>query len=296
MAWWQLTVQCNQSELESTEDALLELGALSITLGDAHDEPIYEPLPGENPVWQVSTVTGLFEQQRSLEDLYDDLVKCLPEHQVASIQKHQLDDQIWERAYLDQFKPTCFGDNLWICPSWHEPPHPDACNIILDPGIAFGTGSHPTTALCLQYLDQHPPVGKSVVDFGCGSGILGIAAYKLGAKTVSCIDIDPQALAATAENARRNGIDPAELHIGKPDRADITSTDYLMANILSGPLIELEPEFASILEPGGQLLLSGILAEQADDIRQRYQRHFDIDAVKIEKDWCRVTGIRNHLR
>jgi ribosomal protein L11 methyltransferase len=296
VAWWQLTVQCTQSELEPTEHILLELGALSITLADAHDEPIYEPLPGENPVWQVSMVTGLFDQQQSLEDLYDDLVKRLPAHQVATIRKQQLDDQVWERAYLDQFKPTCFGDMLWICPSWHEPPQPDACNIILDPGIAFGTGSHPTTALCLQYLDQHPPVGKCVVDYGCGSGILAIAAYKLGAKKVSSIDIDPQALDATAENARRNGIDPNELHIGKPGEADIKSTDYLIANILSGPLIELEPKFASIVKPGGQLLLSGILTEQADEMRRHYQRHFNIDAVKIEQDWCRVTGIRNHLR
>jgi len=294
VAWWQLTVRCNKQELENTENILLELGALCLTIGDAEDEPIYEPLPGHTPLWSESTVTGLFEQKRTLESLYDDLVKRLPEHQVASIHKQQLQDQVWERAFLDQFKPTRFGENLWICPSWHQPPEPEACNIILDPGIAFGTGSHPTTALCLEFLDQHPPSDKSVLDYGCGSGILAIAAHKLGASHVTSIDIDPQALESTVNNARRNHIDPQQLHISLPGKQEIKPVDYLMANILSGPLIELEPLFASLTNSGAQLLLSGILAQQADDILRTYQRHFDMDTVKIKDDWCRVSGIRNN--
>ncbi len=295
MAWWQLTVQCSRSELEKTEDILLELGAMCITLGDAQDEPIYEPLPGDSPLWSVSTVSGLFEQKRTLESLYDDLVNRLPQHQVASIQKQQLDDQVWERAFLDQFKPTRFGNDLWICPSWHQPPQPDACNIILDPGIAFGTGSHPTTALCLEYLDQHPPLQKSVLDYGCGSGILAIAAYKLGASHVTSIDIDPQALESTANNARRNDIEPELLHISLPGQQTIEPVDYLIANILSGPLIELEPLFTKLTKAGGRLLLSGILAEQTDNVKQAYQGHFEVETVKILEGWCRISAIRNNL-
>ena len=156
MSWWQLTVQCSREQLEQTEQTLLELGALSLTIGDAQDEPIYEPLPGSNPTWSISTITGLFDQSLTLEQLYDELVSKLPEELVSTIRKQQLEDQVWERVFLERYQPIQFGTNLWICPSWITPPHEDACNIILDPGIAFGTGSHPTTALCLEFLDQHP--------------------------------------------------------------------------------------------------------------------------------------------
>jgi len=292
MPWLLLSVQCSREELENTENIFLQSGALSLTLGDAKDEPIYEPLPGEIPVWPNTTLTGLFEQTRSIEDLYDELVVKLPAHQVSSIRKQLLEDQVWERAFLDQFEPLQFGDNLWICPSWHEPPDPAACNIILDPGIAFGTGTHPTTALCLEFLDGHPPVDKTVLDFGCGSGILAIAAYKLGARKISSIDIDPQALEATANNAERNSIDPKQLAISLPEAMNIDPVEYLMANILSGPLVELEPQLASLTVTGAQLVLSGILPEQADSVVQAYQQHFLLDQVKTMDSWCRITGIR----
>ncbi len=294
MSWWQLTLECTPAEIEATEDILLELGALSLTLGDAHDEPIYEPPPGETPFWSTTTLTGLFEQTRNIEDLYDDLVRRLPAHQIASIRKQQLENQHWERAFLDQFQPIAFGNSLWICPSWHQPPDPTACNIILDPGIAFGTGTHPTTALCLQFLAQHPPLGQSVLDFGCGSGILAIAAFKLGASSVRCTDIDPQALLATEENARRNAIDPADLHITLPEAMQTEAVDYLLANILSGPLVELEPQLAALTKPGGQLVLSGILPQQAESVVQAYARDFDLDAVTEEDGWCRISGKRKH--
>ncbi len=292
MAWWQLSVRCDEQEREKTEDILLELGALCLTLSDAEDQPIYEPLPGHTPMWSTSIVTGLFDQKDSLEALYDNLVKKLPEHQVRSIQEQELEDQVWERAYLDQFKPTRFGRNLWICPSWHEPVDAQACNIILDPGIAFGTGSHPTTALCLEYLDEYPPRGLSVIDYGCGSGILAIAAYQLGARYVSSIDIDPQALTATANNAELNGIDPKDLHISLPKPGELSPANLLIANILSGPLIDLEPLFAQLTLPQGKLLLSGILIDQAESIQQIYQKHFEMDIVKIKQDWCRISGTR----
>ena len=292
MSWWQLSIQCNREEVENTEDILLEIGALSLTLGDAKDEPIYEPLPGETPVWPSTTLTGLFEQTRTIEELYDELIDKLPAHQISSIRKSSLDDQVWERAFLDQFEPIKFGQNLWICPSWHEPPDPQACNIILDPGIAFGTGTHPTTALCLEFLDQHPPQNKSVFDFGCGSGILAIAAHKLGASSVSCIDIDPQALAATASNAERNSIDPVRLGISLPESMNSEPVEYMMANILSGPLVELEPKIAELTITGAQLVLSGILPSQAKSVEQAYRKNFQLDPVEIKDNWCRITGIR----
>lgn len=294
MPWWELTVQCDQRELPQTEEILLQLGAISINIADARDEPIYEPLPGDAPLWSLSLVTGLFEQTRPLQQLQAELISRLPAHQAQTLQTRQLEDQVWERSFLDSYKPMRFGERLWICPSWLQPPQPDACNIILDPGLAFGTGSHPTTALCLEFLDAHPPTDKSVLDYGCGSGILAIAAFKLGARRVSCIDIDPQALQASADNARRNDIDPGLLHISLPGQQTIEPVDYLMANILSGPLIELEPEFAGLTRPGGQLLLSGILQDQQQQIIEAYQRHFILDAVKIRDDWCRVSGIRKH--
>ena len=292
MPWWELTVECDQQELEQVEETLLQLGAISITVTDAQDEPIYEPLPGETPLWSQSRVSALFEQTLALQELNDRLISHLPTHLAATLETRELQDEIWERSFLERYQPMQFGEKLWICPSWLEPPDPDACNIILDPGLAFGTGSHPTTALCLEFLDQHPPRDKSVLDYGCGSGILAIAAFKLGASRVSCIDIDPQALTATADNARRNDIDPELLHIASPDQQALVPVDYLMANILSGPLIELEPKFTSLIQPGGQLLLSGILTEQKQQIIEAYQQHFILDAVKIRDDWCRVSGIR----
>ncbi len=292
MPWLQLSIQCSREELENTENIFLESGALSLTLGDAKDEPIYEPLPGETPVWPNTTLTGLFEQTRSIEVLYDELVEKLPAHQISSIRKHLLEDQVWERAFLDQFKPLQFGKNLWICPSWHKPPDPEACNIILDPGIAFGTGTHPTTALCLEFLDENPPGSKSVLDFGCGSGILAIAAFKLGASKVTSTDIDPQALDATASNAKRNAIVPERLGICLPEKMNSEPVEYLMANILSGPLVELEPQLASLTIKGAQLVLSGILPSQADSVVQAYQKHFQLDEVTIKDSWCRITGIR----
>ena len=293
MSWWQLTVECSSEELEQTEDILLALGAFSLTIADARDEPIYEPLPGDTPVWSYSTVTGLFDQSRSLEDLYDDLVKNLPEHQVSTIRREQLEDQVWEWVFFDRYQPIRFGRRLWVCPGWHEPPQPDACNVILDPGIAFGTGSHATTALCLEFLDAHPPVDKEVIDYGCGSGILAIAAFKLGARQLHCIDIDPQALKATEDNAHRNRIDPGLLNISTPDKLQQQPVDYLMANILSGPLIDLQEQFAKLCKPGARLLLSGILENQADSVCDAYSGNFQLDAVKIRDGWCLVTGTRN---
>ncbi|MFT5657682.1 MAG: ribosomal protein L11 methyltransferase [Gammaproteobacteria bacterium] len=295
MAWWQLSVQSTAAELEQTEDSLLELGAVAITLGDAKDEPLYEPLPGDTPIWQHSIVTGLFTQEQSLETLYDGLIQRLPEHQIHSAKKSVVDDQDWSRVHLQYFKPIQCADKLWVVPSWHQPPDPSAVNVQLDPGLAFGTGGHATTALCLSWLGENDVQGQSVIDYGCGSGILAIAAYKLGAGILHAIDIDPQALDASRENAKRNDIDPALLNISLPDQLNTDAVDLLIANILSGPLVGLAPKFAGLVKAGGQILLSGILETQADDIRLAYQPFFDLDPICVREDWIRVSGTRKNV-
>jgi ribosomal protein L11 methyltransferase len=292
MAWWQLSVQSSATELEQTENSLLELGAVAITLSDAKDEPLYEPLPGDTPIWQHSIVTGLFTQKQSLEALYDDLIRRLPEHQIQTAKKTVVDDQDWSRVHLQYFKPIQCAEKLWVVPSWHEAPDPSAVNIQLDPGLAFGTGGHATTALCLSWLGQHDIQKKSVIDYGCGSGILAIAAYKLGACELHSVDIDPQALDASRENARRNDIDPTLLNISLPEDFESEPVDLLIANILSGPLVEFAPKFSELVKPGGQILLSGILETQANDIKQAYLPYFELDPICLKEDWIRVSGTR----
>jgi ribosomal protein L11 methyltransferase len=292
MAWWQLSVQSSAAELEQTEDSLLELGAVAITLSDAKDEPLYEPLPGDTPIWQHSIVTGLFTQERSLEALYDGLIQRLPEHQIHTVKKTVVDDQDWSRVHLKYFKRIQCAEKLWVVPSWHEAPDPSAVNIQLDPGLAFGTGGHATTALCLSWLGEHDIQNQSVIDYGCGSGILAIAAFKLGASELKSVDIDPQALVASKENARRNNIDPALLNITLPEDFKSEPVDLLIANILSGPLVRFAPKFSGLVKPGGQILLSGILQTQTNDIEKAYLPYFDLDPICIKEDWIRVSGTR----
>ena len=293
MAWWQLSVQSTADELEQTEASLLAIGAVSITLSDAQDSPIYEPLPGESPVWQHAVVTGMFEPTRQLEDLYDELIKLLPDHQVATASQSILEDQDWERVHLKHFKPIQCALNLWVVPGWLSAPDPSATNIQLDPGLAFGTGSHPTTRLCLEWMAHQDFNHQSVIDYGCGSGILAIAACKLGAASVFAVDIDPQALSASTENALRNDIEMKMLHISLVTQMEKVEVDLLIANILSGPLIELAPRFADLVKPEGRIMLSGILKHQLNDVKSAYQPFFNLDAVKESEDWVRITGIRN---
>ena len=296
MVWWQLSVQSTADELEQTENSLLAIGAACITLSDARDSPIYEPLPGDSPVWQHSVVTGMFEPTRQLEDLYDQLIKLLPDHQLATARKSILEDQDWERVHLQHFKPVQCAHKLWVVPGWLQPPDPSATNIQLDPGLAFGTGSHPTTRLCLEWMGDNDFKEQSVIDYGCGSGILAIAACKLGASSVFAVDIDPQALSASTENALRNDIEPEMLHISLATQLAIDEADLLIANILSGPLIELAPKFASLVKPKGRILLSGILKHQVNDIKCAYQPFFNLDSEKQREDWVRITGTRKPER
>lgn len=288
MAWIQLIFTSSPQQAESLSDALSECGAAAVTFQDNADQPIYEPAIGETPLWSATSVIALFDAETDTEALLTALrsqIGELPDHRIEAVE-----DKDWEREWMENFKPICFGEKLWIVPSWHEPPQPDAVNILLDPGLAFGTGTHPTTALCLQWLDKVDLTGKTVIDYGCGSGILAIAAALLGADKVIGVDTDPQALEATQANAQRNGV-IIETYL--PQQCPTVKCDLLLANILAGPLMELMPRFIELTRPDTQLVLSGILDVQADTVSQHYQSEFDMDKAVVLEEWVRLSGIRH---
>lgn len=291
MPWQQLQFPLDDADHDAVEDALMEAGALSITLTDAADEPILEPGPGETPLWQHTILTALFEADADpLAALRAVQVArgwaALPDYRIEP-----LDDQDWTRAWMKDFKPMRFGERLWVVPSGFEAPEPEAVNLYLDPGLAFGTGTHPTTALCLQWLDAQDLAGKRVIDYGCGSGILAIAALKLGARSALGVDNDPQALQASRDNAERNAV-AARLQTQMPG-GEIAPVPVLVANILAGPLVELAPVLASLSEPGGQIALSGILAEQEAMIREAYAPFFALAPTARQDDWLLIHGRRS---
>ena len=293
MSWLQLVFDTTKEQATALEDALLELGALSVTLQDnipedGVDEPIYEPGRGETPLWQKTKLLALFEADHDADLIAAALTNQLGE--LPSWSAEQLEDQAWERAWMDNFKPMRFGERLWMCPSWCEPPDPNGVILALDPGLAFGTGTHPTTALCLEWLDAQPLQGCTVLDYGCGSGILAIAALLLGAERAIAVDNDPQALIATRDNAERNGIDPQRLLTCLPDAVPTLSADITIANILAGPLQELAPLLTQLTRSGGRLALSGILAEQANAVAAAYRPAFTLLGPTLRDDWVRLDG------
>ena len=287
MPWLQLKIQADGSRSERIEALLEQFGALSVTLEDSGDQPLLEPGVGETPVWNDTTFTGLFDATADIQLIQAAIQNQLGD-QVAT-RCELLEDKDWEREWMSRFHPMSFGDRLWICPSWQQPPEPNAVNLMLDPGLAFGTGTHETTALCLQWLDQADLAGKQVVDFGCGSGILAIAAAVLGAAKVTCIDNDPQALVATRANGEHNGV-LDKLEILAPQPGYSLQAEVVLANILAGPLIELSPLLAGITAPNGYLVLSGILAEQANEVQQAYQPWFQDLTIDQKGDWVRIFG------
>lgn len=291
MAWLQLRINVTAEHAESIGTMLSANGAQAVTFVDAKDTPMYEPKPGETLLWPDTQVVGLFDASDDMQRVISRLgqSKLLGKDFVHKLDP--LEDKDWEREWMDNFHPMQFGERLWICPSWREVPDPAAVNVMLDPGLAFGTGTHPTTSLCLRWLDSLTLTGKQVVDFGCGSGILALAALKLGARHVTGIDIDPQALQASQENARRNDV-ADRLSVYLPEDQPRLQADLVMANILSGPLLELQETITAFCKPGGKLVLSGILAEQVDRIEVAYARDFDLEASAIDGDWARVAGVR----
>ena len=292
MVWWQFSLNCQASELAQVEDLMLGLGALSISLSDAGDEPIYEPLPGDNPVWQESIVAATFDDANDHEFLYRQLINELPDHLASGVRLKTLQNQDWDQAYKQHFQPLQCAPDLWIVPSWSEPPDPGATIIQLDPGLAFGTGSHPTTALCLAWLGAGKFDYRSVIDYGCGSGILAIAAIKLGAQQVTAVDIDAQALTACRSNMKVNGISREQIQVVLPEELEASAADLLIANILAGPLVNLAPRFAELIKPGGQILLSGILDTQLEELQLAYQPYFKLDPASNRDEWVCISGNR----
>ncbi|MDH5387344.1 MAG: 50S ribosomal protein L11 methyltransferase [Gammaproteobacteria bacterium] len=294
MPWLQISVHTTQNFAEQVEDTLLQFGACSVTLTDAADQPILEPAPGETPIWQDIVATGLFNETENQQQLVKNIDTALAEieHHISS---EILEDQNWTRSWMDHYQAMQFGERLWVCP-WHiDPPDPEAVNLRLDPGLAFGTGTHPTTSLCLSWLDQHIKQPKKLLDFGCGSGILAIAALLLGLEQADGVDIDPQALEASLTNAKANEVeDRLHLYSAEQFAAEHAQQQYeiVVANILSGPLVELAPTLAGHTLAGGDIVLSGILAEQADSIIAAYTPYFKMDAPLVEGDWVLIHGCR----
>lgn len=292
MPWIQIKINSTGENAEPLSDALMDAGAVSVTFQDTHDNPVYEPLPGETRLWGDTDVIGLFDAETEM----DHVVAELSQHPLLGSHFHhkieQIEDKDWEREWMDNFHPMRFGERLWICPSWRDVPDPTAVNVMLDPGLAFGTGTHPTTSLCLTWLDGLDLQGKTVIDFGCGSGILAIAALKLGAAQAIGIDIDPQAIQASRDNAERNGVSE-RLSLYLPhQQPDNLQADVVVANILAGPLRELAPLISVLPKTGGHLGLSGVLASQAEGVCEAYVERFALDPVAEKEEWCRITGVR----
>ena len=286
----QVFLTVNEKDLKAIEKTLFDCGALSITFQDAEDRPGLEPVPGEMLVWSRITLTGLFAANSDSILIRSSLQAALGKD--VKLRFEHVADKDWSRIWMADFKPMRFGKRLWICPSWQSHSEPDSIVISLDPGLAFGTGTHPTTALCLQWLDTYPPLAAELIDYGCGSGILAIAALKLGARHVWAVDIDPQALIATNKNAHKNKIATADLDIVKPERLPEVHVDLLIANILSGPLIDLSQRLAETMKPGGTLVLSGILSEQAEIVIKAYTNHFKMWSPLKKDEWVLLQGLR----
>ena len=293
MPWLELSLIVAAEQQSNVESALDDLGALAVTLLDAEDHPIFEPAPGETPLWPQIAMSALFDAASDRAGLVHVLTELVADLAPERIGFRTVEDQDWTRVWMDQFQPMRFGRRLWIYPWNIEPPADDADAIVvrLDPGLAFGTGTHPTTALCLEWLDARDLRGKTVIDYGCGSGVLAIAALKLGAARVVAVDNDPQALAASRDNAERNGVADA-LEPCAPDDFNAKPADVLVANILAGPLDQLAPLFARCVKPGGEIALSGILSGQEPPLCKRYAEWFDAIVVESREDWMRVGGRR----
>lgn len=291
MAWIQIKLDSTARQAEQLEDCLLELGACAVTLQNACDQPVCKPEPGTTPLWNQTRIIGLFDADADM----DSVVKALHESAASHFHSHCMEiveDKDWEREWMVHFHPVKFGRRLWICPGWKEVPDPDGINLILDPGLAFGTGTHPTTALCLEWLEGLDINQQVVMDYGCGSGILGIASLLLGASRFVGVDIDPQALKASTTNAVRNHISRDRFDVHYPDATPAIKADITVANILANPLTSLAPTLAELTRSGGHLALSGILAGQAEAVGEVYSEWFDMSPPTSKEGWVRLNGIR----
>jgi ribosomal protein L11 methyltransferase len=291
MTWTQLSVITDENSAPDIADYFSELGAVSVTFMDAEDKPVYEPPLNEVKVWQSTKVIALFELEYEpslIKNVVNEQFKHKP---LQDWREERLEDQAWERTWLDHYQPMLFGKRLWVCPTGMTQSEPGTVCMTLDPGLAFGTGTHPTTALCLEWLASHDLKGKTIIDYGCGSGILAVAAILLGAQKAHAIDIDPQALTATTMNAEKNAVQD-RITCYLPEEFSPTAADVVLANILASPLIKLSNTIAQLVKPTGALVLSGILTEQVEQVRVAYQPLIDFSETTVQDEWCRLDGIR----
>jgi ribosomal protein L11 methyltransferase len=288
--WNQLVIDLGREPPGRAEEACLALGAIAVSYADAGDEALFEPGPGETPLWRQLRLKALFCESAEPAMLAATLtaVLALPP---SAIQVERIADRAWEREWLKDFRPMRFGRRLWICPAGLPPGDPAATVLELDPGLAFGTGTHATTALCLEWLDGQPLDGSRLLDYGCGSGILALAALRLGAANATSFDIDPQAITATRENAAKNALEDRLTLVD--DAATICGPfDVVVANILAGPLVALAPRLAAHCRIGGAILLAGMLDHQGDDVARAYGPWFDIETAARREAWITLAGCR----
>jgi ribosomal protein L11 methyltransferase len=285
-----LTLNLDGLDVARVEEACFEFGAVAVSYTDQHDDPILEPAPGEFRLWPHSRLQALFPFDCKPLEIVGGLAHVLriePER----ITVETLADRVWEREWLRDFHPMCFGRRLWVAPH-HSHVHTQGAVIVrLDPGLAFGTGTHATTAMCLSWLDEHVRQGQVAIDYGCGSGVLAVAAVKLGASAAHAFDIDPQALTATRDNAAANQVEN-QVHVVATDTQLPAGVDILLANILCGPLCELAPRFAALTAPGGKIVLAGLLEAQADEVTRAHAPWFDISTFATRDGWTALAGIR----
>ncbi|MGZ8186246.1 MAG: 50S ribosomal protein L11 methyltransferase [Methylobacter sp.] len=291
MAWHQISVITDENTAPEIADYFSNLGAVSVTYMDAEDQPVYEPAIGETKIWRNTQVIALYEL-----DAEPALIKTLLDTRfdgtlLHNWQQEELADQEWERVWMEYYQPMKFADKLWVCPTDQERSEPGTVCLTLDPGLAFGTGTHPTTALCLQWLASHDLTGKTVIDYGCGSGILAVAAILLGAKEVHAVDIDPQALTATTDNALKNHVQD-KIKCFLPEHFSPFQADVVLANILAKPLIDLSKQISGLLVSEGRLVLSGILFEQAESVMSAYKQKITFELPVQQEEWIRLEGIK----
>ncbi|MGZ5050696.1 MAG: 50S ribosomal protein L11 methyltransferase [Methylobacter sp.] len=291
MAWHQISVITTEELAPRLADFFDNLGAVSVTYMDAEDEPVYEPAIGETKIWSNTVVIALYDLDADPERIKSLVYKQFSDEQLHDWRYEEVADQEWERVWMEYYQPMKFADRLWVCPTDQEQREPGTVCLTLDPGLAFGTGTHPTTALCLEWLASHDLTGKTVIDYGCGSGILAVAAVLLGADKAHAVDIDPQAITATQSNALKNNVQD-KIACYLPEQFTPFQADIVLANILAKPLIDMAEQIAGLVAQGGQLVLSGILQEQAESVMDAYRPYIEFDAPVQQEDWMRLQGLK----
>ena len=291
MAWHQISVITQENIAPKLADYFSDLGAVSVTYMDAEDEPVYEPAIGETKIWSNTQVIALYELDVDPELIKTQVYQQFNYEDLHSWVYEAIADQEWERAWMEYYKPMKFADRLWVCPTDQEQVESGTVCLTLDPGLAFGTGTHPTTALCLEWLASHELSAKTVIDYGCGSGILAVASVLLGAKVAHAVDIDPQAITATESNALKNKVED-KIKTYLPEQFTPFQANIVLANILAKPLIDMAEQICALVVSGGSLVLSGILHEQAESVINAYQREIIFSPLVQQEDWIRLEGVK----